>query len=210
MFILDIILSITKIIITALYQYLWISLIVAFLISTCYLFVYEKNEQGQGIRKTIELWFLTFRSSAAFRILFFLCFYVAMILFRTVLNRSLWHNPLNDLFGGWWIYRTDSNGELVLTTECLENIVLFIPFSFLSLWFLVKKQRCVKIGGLVLKNIRLAQYLTLIIEFSQLFLRVGTFQISDIVYNALGGITGTLLFLMCYGIYHKIKKREVF
>lgn len=202
----DIILPITKNIITALYQYFWISLIAAFLLSVCYLFVYEKNEQGQGIKKTFKLWFLTFRSSAEFRILFVLSFYASMIFFRTVLNRNLWLNPLNDLFGGWWIYRTDSNGELVLTTDCLENIALFIPFSFLSLWFFVKKQSCVKIGRSVFKNIRLALFLTLIIEFSQLFFRVGTFQISDIVYNVLGGIIGSLLFLMCFGIYHKIKK----
>ncbi len=206
MIILDIILPITKNIITALYQYFWISLIAAFLLSVCYLFVYEKNEQGQGIKKTFKLWFLTFRSSAEFRILFVLSFYASMIFFRTVLNRNLWLNPLNDLFGGWWIYRTDSNGELVLTTDCLENIALFIPFSFLSLWFFVKKQSCVKIGRSVFKNIRLALFLTLIIEFSQLFFRVGTFQISDIVYNVLGGIIGSLLFLMCFGIYHKIKK----
>ena len=201
----DFVLSIIRNVLTALYQYFWLSLLIASMMTICYLFVYEKNKPGQGLRKTIELWFSTFKSSSEFRILFFLCFYAVMIFFRTVLNRNLWLNPLNNMFGGWWIYEKDSGGNFSLTTDCLENIILFIPFSFLSLWFLSKKRKEESIGKLTIRNIGYALCLTLVIEFSQLFLRVGTFQISDIVYNALGGITGSLLFMLVFKIFYKTK-----
>lgn len=199
----DFVLSIIRNVLTALYQYFWLSLLIALMMTICYLFVYENNKSGQGLRKTIKLWFSTFKSSSEFRILFFLCFYAVMIFFRTVLNRNLWLNPLNNMFGGWWIYEKDSSGNLSLTTDCIENIILFIPFSFLSLWFLSKKRKEESISKLTIQNIRYALCLTLVIEFSQLFLRVGTFQISDIVYNALGGILGSFTFWIIFRIYHR-------
>lgn len=42
------------------------------------------------------------------------------------------------------------------------------------------------------------------IEFSQLFLRLGTFQFSDLVYNTVGGLLGSLT----YWIGRKIKNRR--
>lgn len=45
-----------------------------------------------------------------------------MILFRTLLNRNMWANPLSDVMGGWWMWE-EANGEQKLTTECLENLV---------------------------------------------------------------------------------------
>ena len=198
-------LSIIRNVLTALYQYFWLSLLIALLMTICYLFVYDNNKSGQGLRETMKLWLSTFKSSSEFRILFFLCFYAVMMFFRTVLNRNLWLNPLNNMFGGWWIYEKDSSGNLSLTTDCIENIILFIPFSFLSLWLLSKKRKEENIGKLTIQNIRYSLLLTLVIEFSQLFLRVGTFQISDIVYNALGGITGSLLFMLVFKIFYKTK-----
>uniref|UniRef100_UPI0018EF1CC3 VanZ family protein n=1 Tax=Enterococcus faecium TaxID=1352 RepID=UPI0018EF1CC3 len=41
---------------------------------------------------------------------------------------------------------------------------------------------------------KIAFYFSAIIEFLQLFLRLGTFQISDFVYNTLGGILGVILY----------------
>ena len=206
MIILELVLSVTKNILTALYEYFWLSLLMAFIVSVCYLFVFEKNTSGQGLKKTFKLWLTRFRTSSTFRILFFLCFYTIMIFFRTVLNRNLWLNPLNNMFGGWWIYQTDSNGKITLTTDCLENIALFIPFSFLSLWFLSKRHKTESIDRLLIKNLKYAAFVTIGIESAQLFLRVGTFQISDMVYNFCGGIIGSLLFWTAYKLFHKAKK----
>ena len=52
-----------------------------------------------------------------------------MILFRTLLNRKLWLNPLWNVFGSWTLH--NERGEL--TTECIENVLLFLPFAFLLL-----------------------------------------------------------------------------
>ncbi|WP_262369700.1 VanZ family protein [Enterococcus faecium] len=39
---------------------------------------------------------------------------------------------------------------------------------------------------------------SLSIEFTQLFFRLGTFQLSDLFYNTLGGLIGALLYWLFY------------
>lgn len=53
-----------------------------------------------------------------------------MILFRTILNREIWFDSLGKIMGGWGLY----NEEGELTTEAIENFMLFIPFAMLLLW----------------------------------------------------------------------------
>ena len=50
------------------------------------------------------------RETCSFGKLFFLAFVTSLILFRTLLNRQLWMNPLSDVMGGWGIWET-VNGE---------------------------------------------------------------------------------------------------
>ena len=57
-----------------------------------------------------------------------LAFATGLILFRTLLNRNLWLNTLSDVMGGWSIWET-VNGERKLTTECIENVIMMVPFS---------------------------------------------------------------------------------
>ena len=80
--------------------------------------------------KAVKIWWEMFRKSKTFRHLFLLSFYVALMLFRTLLNRSIWSNPLSNILGGWGLYGDD--GEL--TTEAIENIALFLPFTALLYW----------------------------------------------------------------------------
>ena len=56
--------------------------------------------------------------------------YSMLILSRTVFYRDIWTNPLSDIMGGWGLYDVDGN----LTTEAIENLMLFIPFTVLLLW----------------------------------------------------------------------------
>lgn len=42
------------------------------------------------------------------------------------------------------------------------------------------------------------------IEFTQLFLRVGSFQISDLVYNILGGMIGVVAYWIYRGLNLKL------
>lgn len=118
-----------------------------------------------------------------------------MILFRTLLNRTMWANPVSNVIGVWGLY-VEKNGEMVLTTEVLENLALFIPFTALLFWAYKEKLlgAQVRFGAVVWKSIMITFFFSLSIEMLQLFLRLGTWQLSDIVYNTLGGLIGGLIF----------------
>ena len=125
----------------------------------------------------------------------------SMILFRTLLNRNLWMNPLSKVMGGWGIWET-VNGEQKLTTECIENVIMMVPFSAVVIWTFEEK-----IGNswkkILLYRGKIAFIFSVSIEMLQLLLRLGTFQLSDIFYNTIGGVLGGLMY---YGIM-KIRKR---
>ena len=114
-------------------------------------------------------------------------------------------NPVSNVMGGWWIWKVDANGEKVLTTECLENIILMFPFTVLLMW--TAKEKMIKhlnIKNIILKCTQEAFLFSVCIEFLQLFLRLGTFQLSDIFYNTFGGSLGGI----AYGVCWKLKKRS--
>ena len=197
------IMTVTKNVLVVLYQYFWISLFLTFVLTMCYLYVFEDNKSGNGLKSSIKLWLTSFRTSSRFRLLFFLILYSALIGFRTVFIRELYFNPLRDVFGGWWIYSTDVEGETFLTTECIENLMLFIPFSFLLYWYLYSKNKDMTKKRVLFVSIRAVVVFSLVIEFSQLFLKLGTFQFSDLVYNISGGIIGSFISLLFVKIFIK-------
>ena len=124
--------------------------------------------------------------------LFFLAFVTSLILFRTLLNRNLWMNPLSDVMGGWGFWET-VNGEQKLTTECIENIIMMVPFSAVAMWTFEEK-----IGNgwkkILCNSGKIAFIFSISIEMLQLLLRLGTFQLSDIFYNTVGGVVGGLVY----------------
>ncbi len=101
-------------------------------------------------------------------------------------------NPLSDVMGGWGIWKT-VNGEKQLTTECIENVIMMVPFSAAVLWTFGKK-----IGNgwkkILWQSGKIAFIFSIIIEMLQLLLRLGTFQLSDIFYNTVGGMIGGLIY----------------
>ena len=42
-------------------------------------------------------------------------------------------NPLSKAMGGWGIWEI-VNGEQKLTTECIENVIMMVPFSAIVIW----------------------------------------------------------------------------
>lgn len=187
-------------ILLTLYQSVGFAVLLSVLAMYFYLFATDKKSAGQGIKKSISVWIFYFRLSLKFRKLFLLVFYTSMILFRTLLNRNLWLNPLSNIMGGWWIYEINaSTGEVNLTTECIENLMLFIPFSILLMWFIEQKK---KIKYILWSSTKAVFLFSMFIEFLQLFLRVGTFQFSDLFYNTLGGFFGGMI----YYIFYKFNK----
>ena len=110
-------------------------------------------------------------------------------------------NPLSDVMGGWGIWET-VNGERQLTTECIENVIMMVPFSAVVLWTFEEK-----IGNgwrkILWQSGKIAFVFSVSIEMLQLLLRLGTFQLSDIFYNTVGGALGGLL----YYVAMKARKR---
>ena len=120
-------------ILTALYEPFGFSLLLSFFAMFFYLYAYEPSAAGKGWKSAIVTWYQKFKESVFFRKLFLLAFVTSMILFRTLLNRNLWLNPLSDVMGGWGIWET-VNGEQKLTTECIENVIMMVPFSAVVMW----------------------------------------------------------------------------
>ena len=147
---------------------------------------------GKGWKSAIVTWYQKFKESVFFRKLFLLFFVTSMILFRTLLNRNLWMNPLSKVMGGWGIWET-VNGEQKLTTECIENVIIMVPFSSVVMWTFKEKtgngwKKILWYSG------KIAFIFSVSIEMLQLLLRLGTFQLSDIFYNTVGGMLGGLVY----------------
>ena len=108
------------------------------------------------------------------------------------MSRGLGDVYKRQVMGSWGVY--NEKGEL--TTEAIENLALFIPFAVLLLWALQEKywKENLKFGQILWRAVKTVFLFSLCIEFAQLFFRLGTFQISDLVYNTLGGAIGGILY----------------
>lgn len=191
----EIIRLVLKNVLMGLYQYFWVSLLMAALVMLVWLLAGERS-----FKSIVRLWVDEFKKSPKFRRMFVFAFYALMILNRTLFCRETWKNPLSDVLGPWSLYNND--GKLI--TDTIENFILFLPFVFLLFWCFRPK---IFKGGITFSNTLwkgfLAGFLvSLSIELFQLILCLGTFQISDIFFNTLGGIAGSF----CFYIFSKIKK----
>ena len=188
-------------ILTAFYESFGFSILLSFLAMFFYLYACVPVDAGKGWKGAIVTWYKEFKASVFFRKLFLLAFVTSLILFRTLLNRDLWMNPLSKVMGGWGISET-VNGEQKLTTECIENVIMMVPFSAVVMWTFQKK------AGNSWKNIvwqsgMVAFIFSIVIEVLQLLLRLGTFQLSDIFYNTVGGVVGGV----CYWGVMRVRKK---
>ena len=180
-------------VLTALYQPFWFAVI----LSVLFMFVYKAYP---SIKRAATDWISWFKSDPSFRRIFFLVFYTVMILFRTLLNRNMWSNPVINVIGVWGLY--NAKGEL--TTECVENLALFIPFTILLLW--EAKDRILTkmtIGSVLWNSTKITFLFSFTIEMLQLFLRLGTWQLSDLFYNTLGGAIGGLIYYVGYSVKYR-------
>lgn len=132
-------------ILAALYKPFGFSCLLSFFALFFYLYAYYSSEAGKGWKAAIHTWFTAFKESSFFRKLFLLVFVTSMILFRTLLNRNLWMNPLSNVMGGWGIWETVNGGENINNRahrECdLDNAVHRDDnVDIFSFSFLTKKQ----------------------------------------------------------------------
>lgn len=196
----SIIKTIISSVLTALYQPFWFSVI----LSVLFMYVYKTCPD---IKTGVKQWLSWFKNSSSFRRIFLLTFYTTMILFGTLLNRNMWSNPLSNVIGVWGIY--NDNGDL--TTECIDNMILFIPFIVLLFWTFRDKllsdkenpEAKIKFIRALWVSVKVTFIFSFVIEFLQLFLKLGTWQLSDLVYNTAGGAIGGIVYWICYKIKHR-------
>ena len=104
---------------------------------------------------------------------------------------------VGKLFGGWGLYE---DGQF--TTESIENFMLFVPFSILLLWAFQKEllgeSENIRFGKTVWEATKVVAIFSFMIEFTQLLFHLGTFQISDLTYNTLGGAVGGVIYYLGY------------
>ena len=108
--------------------------------------------------------------------------WAALILTTAVAARSS-KEPLGSV---WEHFGFVYKGRL--NTQMVENVLVFVPYSFLFL-------AAFRPTKPFLSSLTVTACTTLLIELSQLTLRLGVFQVSDLVHNMEGGIIGALLWM---------------
>lgn len=173
-------------VLSVIYQTAGASCLLAVLIMCVYML-----GRKQGVEPVARAWVYQFRQSSWFRRHFFLTFYTCMMLFRTILCRSVWGNPLENVLGIWGLHH---DGKIY--TENFENLILFMPFIMLLFWAREEKDHTKgkKVQEVLLNSFEISFCFSLAIETCQLFLKIGTFQLTDLCFNTLGGMIGGVIY----------------
>ena len=173
-------------VLSVIYQTAGASCLLAVLIMCVYML-----GRKQGVGPVARAWVYQFRQSSWFRRHFFLAFYTCMLLFRTLLCRNVWGNPLENVIGIWGLHY---NGQLY--TENFENLILFTPFIIFLFWAREEKDHTKdkRIQEVLLNSFEISFCFSLAIETCQLFLKIGTFQLTDLFFNTLGGMIGGVIY----------------
>ena len=146
-------------VLASLYQEFFSALVFAFL----FMFLYMFAQQNGGYKRAIKIFFINFQKHKSYRYIFYFAFYCAMILFRTLLCRQLWVDPLNNVLGSWSLY--DSQGHI--QTEGIENFILCIPFTILYFW-MISQMKKYKTRWILVHSITYSFLFSICIELLQL------------------------------------------
>ena len=99
----------------------------------------------------------------------------------------------------FWNYR-EQLGIFATATNLLGNVLIFLPFGFFMA--MASKYRS------FLSTLIYSFALSLTIELSQLFMKVGCFDVDDLLLNTIGGILGFITFLICNVIRRNYAKKK--
>lgn len=130
--------------------------------------------------------------------------------FAVVLNATLFSrigvynitHPLAYLWAGWDLLKGDMSQAW--------NTISFMPIGTTT-YFYAKNVHGRKIHSItcIWLSTLIAFATSLFIETTQLVLKIGTFQISDLFYNTLGGLLGALIFVLIRKIRRRIAYKHV-
>lgn len=136
-----------------------------------------------------------------YRYKFYYLVYLYIIFSRTVIRRQSNYEPLSDVFGGWKIFQHKYTG---LDYQVIGNVIMFIPFAIL-LAAVLNSYNCSLKKNLAI-CLSCSFIYSLFIELCQLITKRGTFQLSDLVWNTLGGLIGFIIYSLINNIYKKRNK----
>lgn len=133
-------------------------------------------------------------------------FYFSELFYTTLLCRiGTKTDALANVFGEWSIY--DGETSMYMNPKPLLNIILFLPISMAVFCFLKQVSDKIYSDKKILICTALFSFsISLFIELMQLIFSIGTFQISDLVYNTAGGIIGAAVYIGLRKIIIHIKK----
>lgn len=176
----------------SIYQYLGFGLVFAVI---CMIALPEVEKKG--LKKCfVHQWHkLRTDKTTRYRFVFFTILF--MVLSRTLICRSIWQCPWENVIGEWGVFTSDGK----LNTDGILNIFMFVPLTYFGMLGFCQQDRLNK--RILLNILKISFAFSCAIEICQLFLRLGTFQLSDIFQNTLGGFIGAAI----YVIQRKIKKR---
>ena len=97
------------------------------------------------------------------------------------------------------IYR-EQLGAFAVFANLAGNILIFVPYGFFI--SVASRERG------FFKTLFFSMGLSLCVEIIQLFTRVGSFDVDDILLNTIGGVLGYITFLICNGIRRKHDVRK--
>ena len=110
---------------------------------------------------------------------------IGAIIYKTLLFRHVSSEVRYNLMP-FWSYKAAFAGNTGLAEEIILNILLYVPLGFVLRSFSPKNKlwQCVLISFLI----------SLSTEIMQLVLRLGLYEIDDIINNTLGGMLGAILY----------------
>lgn len=112
--------------------------------------------------------------------------YTFFVIYKTILSRKQRINEINLKLG--WSYKAFIHGEPGMFSQIYLNIMLFVPIGiFGGILFLNQKKK-----SWVLP-VCLGVILTMAVEYIQLTLHCGMFELDDILNNTIGTIIGVLI-----------------
>lgn len=151
---------------------------------------YERNLNTVEVLKKVKINFIKGKRYK-WRLLFFI--YIYFILDKTLLDRTFGiENNLKLILTIPNILEISNTEEKI---EAIENLIFFIPYTF----FLLQSSLLQKIKR-VNDILVLSFFTSLTIEILQYVTTLGTFQLSDLLYNTLGGIVGYILYKFIEGM----------
>lgn len=112
--------------------------------------------------------------------------YVAFVLYETVLSRKNKITEVKLELG--WSYRSLLQGNRGMLSQIYLNIMLFVPIGIFSEMIFQNKRK-----GSRLFSILFGLILSISVEFLQLTLHCGTFELDDMLNNTIGTIVGILI-----------------